>query len=84
MKIWVILLLVLSFDVIICFRQIVDLGENLSLFKELQPLGDKNLRKLAFSHVVCSIKRMNKKCKNEAKNKALQIVLFKLLKVLIT
>ncbi|GLT94661.1 hypothetical protein SLE2022_123900 [Rubroshorea leprosula] len=61
-------------------RKIIDLSETLSLFMELQTLGDRNMRKLAFSHVVHSIRRMNKKHKNEAKNKALQHILFEMLK----
>lgn len=60
-------------------RQIVDIRENLALFMELQTLGDKVLRKLAFGHVVHSIKRMNQKHKNEAKNRALQNILFSML-----
>ncbi|XVE92281.1 hypothetical protein REPUB_Repub01dG0083300 [Reevesia pubescens] len=46
---------------------------------ELQILGDRNMRKLAFSHVVHSIRRMNKNHKNQAKNRALQNILFALL-----
>ncbi|XP_052199464.1 uncharacterized protein LOC127806299 isoform X2 [Diospyros lotus] len=46
---------------------------------ELQTFGDRALRKLAFSHVVHSIRRMNKKHKNEAKNRALQNILFSML-----
>lgn len=46
---------------------------------ELQTLGDRALRKLAFSHVVHSIKRMNQKHKNEAQNRALQNILFPML-----
>ncbi|XP_040963707.1 protein SDA1 homolog isoform X2 [Gossypium hirsutum] len=42
-------------------------------------LDDRNLRKLAFSHVVHSIRRMNKNHKNEAKNRSLQNILFGLL-----
>ncbi|KAL2991253.1 hypothetical protein AAZX31_11G249500 [Glycine max] len=60
-------------------RKIVDIGETLSLFMELQTLGDRVLKKLAFDHVVHSIRRMNQKHKNEAKNRALQNVLFDLL-----
>lgn len=48
---------------------------------ELQTLGDRVLRKLAFSHVVHSIKRMNQKHKNDAKNRALQNILFVMLQV---
>lgn len=48
---------------------------------DLQTLGDRTLRKLAFDHVVHSIRRMNKKHKNEAKNRALQNVLFAVLQV---
>lgn len=46
---------------------------------ELQTLGDKKLRELTFSHVVKSIKRMNQKHKDEAKNRALQNILFVML-----
>lgn len=46
---------------------------------ELQTLGDRVLRKLAFSHVIHSIKRMNQKHKNDAKNRALQNILFAML-----
>ncbi|XP_077228245.1 ARM repeat superfamily protein [Tasmannia lanceolata] len=60
-------------------RKIVDIGETLALFMELQILGDRVLRKLAFSHVVHSIRRMNQKHKNEAKNRQLQNVLFSML-----
>lgn len=59
----------------------VDIQENLALFMELQTLGDRTLRKLAFSHVIHSIKRMNQKHKNEAKNRALQKILFAMLQV---
>lgn len=48
---------------------------------ELQTLGDRVLRKLAFSHVVHSIKRMNQKHRNDAKNRALQNILFVMLQV---
>lgn len=61
--------------------QMVDIQENLALFVELQTLGDRTLRKLTFSHVIHSIKRMNQKHKNEAKNRALQKILFVLLQV---
>ncbi|GAB2297005.1 hypothetical protein Dimus_031110 [Dionaea muscipula] len=60
-------------------RKIVDIGEMLTLFMELQTLGDKNLRILAFSHVVHSIKRLNQKHKDQAKNRGLQNVLFEML-----
>ncbi|OMO81536.1 hypothetical protein COLO4_23531 [Corchorus olitorius] len=60
-------------------RKILDIKDILSLFMELQTLGDRNLRKLAFSHVVHSIRRMNKNHKNEAKNRPLQNILFALL-----
>lgn len=59
----------------------VDLGDTIAMFMELQTYGDKPLRKLAFSHVVHSIKRMNQKHKNEAKNRALQNVVFEMLRV---
>ncbi|KAE8698940.1 putative trytophan synthase alpha subunit [Hibiscus syriacus] len=60
-------------------RKIIDIKDTLALFMELQTLDDRNLRKLAFSHVVHSIRRMNKNHKNEAQNRALQNVLFALL-----
>ncbi|XP_060174114.1 uncharacterized protein LOC132604573 [Lycium barbarum] len=60
-------------------RKIVDIGETLELFMELQTLGDRVLRKLAFSHIVHSIRRMNQKHKNDTKNRALQNILFALL-----
>lgn len=61
-------------------RKIVAIGETLELFMELQTHGDRNLRKLAYSHVIRFIQRMNKKHKDEAKNKPLQNVLYKMLK----
>ncbi|KAJ0037704.1 hypothetical protein Pint_23598 [Pistacia integerrima] len=60
-------------------RKMVDIQDILALFMELQTLGDRNLRKLAFSHVVHSIKRMNQKHKNEPKNRALQNIVFSIL-----
>lgn len=59
----------------------VDIKENLALFMELQTLGDRQLKQLAFSHVIQSIKRMNQTHKNEAKNRALQKILFAMLQV---
>ncbi|KAL2332716.1 hypothetical protein Fmac_013929 [Flemingia macrophylla] len=61
-------------------RKIVDIGETLALFMELQTLGDRTLKKLAFDHVVHSIRRMNQKHKNEAKNRVLQNILFDILR----
>lgn len=61
-------------------RKMVDMGDNLTLFLELQTFGNKALRNLAYSHVVHSIKRMNQKHKNEVKNRALQNVLFEMLR----
>ncbi|KAK9676244.1 hypothetical protein RND81_11G063900 [Saponaria officinalis] len=60
-------------------RKKVDIGGTLALFMELQTLGDKTLKKLAYSHVVRFIQRMNKKHKDDAKNKPLQNVLFQML-----
>lgn len=59
----------------------VDIEENLMLFMKLQTLGDRALRKLACSHVIQSIRRMNHKHKNELKNRALQKILFTMLQV---
>ncbi|KAL8142020.1 hypothetical protein V2J09_015052 [Rumex salicifolius] len=59
-------------------RKAVELEDMLSLFMELQTLGDKNLRKLAFSHVIHSIRRMNQKHKDEAKNRPLQRIVFQM------
>lgn len=61
--------------------QTVDIGETLALFMELQTLGDRPLQKLAFSHVIHTIRRMNQKHKNEAKNRSLQNILFPMLQV---
>ncbi|XP_010681730.2 uncharacterized protein LOC104896658 [Beta vulgaris subsp. vulgaris] len=60
-------------------RKIVAMGETLALFMELQTYGDRNLKKLAYSHVIRFIQRINKKHKDEAKNKPLQNVLFQML-----
>ncbi|XP_043724730.1 protein SDA1 homolog [Telopea speciosissima] len=60
-------------------RKVVDIGDNLALFMELQTLGDRAIRKLAFSHVVHSIRRMNQKHENEANNRKLQNILFAML-----
>lgn len=48
---------------------------------ELQVLGDRTLRKLAFSHVVHTIRRVNQKHKNEAHNRRLQTILKTMLEV---
>ncbi|KAK1383004.1 hypothetical protein POM88_020739 [Heracleum sosnowskyi] len=58
---------------------LVEIGEILALFMELQTLGDRNLQKLAFSHVIHTIRRMNQKHKNEARNRSLQNILFPML-----
>nr|KYP75742.1 Protein SDA1 isogeny [Cajanus cajan] len=65
--------------ILLANRKIVDIGETLALFMELQTLGDRTLKKLAFDHVVHSIRRMNQKHKNEAKNRVLQNILFDIL-----
>lgn len=59
----------------------VDIGDILALFLELQTLGDRTLRTLAFSHVIHNIRRMNQKHKNDPKNRALQNILFSMLQV---
>lgn len=46
---------------------------------DLQVLADRNLRKLAFSHVVHTVRRMNQKHKNEVENRKLQSILFLML-----
>lgn len=60
-------------------RKIIDIAETLVVFMELQTLGDRVLKQLAFSHVIQSIRRMNQKHKNDPKNKALQTILFRML-----
>ncbi|CAH9077732.1 unnamed protein product [Cuscuta epithymum] len=60
-------------------RKMVDIPDTLELFMELQTLGDKVIRQLAFSHVIHSIRRMNQKHKNDPKNKQLQNILFAML-----
>ncbi|KAL0357836.1 UNVERIFIED_CONTAM: protein SDA1 [Sesamum calycinum] len=59
--------------------KIIDIRETLVVFMELQTLGDRALKKLAFSHVIHSIRRMNQKHKNDPMNRALQNVLFGML-----
>ncbi|GJN26353.1 hypothetical protein PR202_gb14278 [Eleusine coracana subsp. coracana] len=58
-------------------RKIVDLEDTMELFMELQVIGDRAVKKLAFSHIVHSIRRMNQKSKNELRNRKLQNILFK-------
>lgn len=48
---------------------------------ELQTVGDRVLKTLAFTHVIHSIRRMNQKHKNDPKNRALQNILFRMLQV---
>ncbi|KAJ3698627.1 hypothetical protein LUZ61_002332 [Rhynchospora tenuis] len=60
-------------------RKVVGLEQTLELFMNLQLVGDRALRKLAFSHIVHSIRRMNKKHKNETLNRKLQNILFPML-----
>ncbi|KAL9232761.1 hypothetical protein vseg_007831 [Gypsophila vaccaria] len=55
------------------------MGGTLALFMELLTLGDKPLKKLAYSHIVRFIQRMNKKHRDDAKNKPLQHVLCQML-----
>uniref|UniRef100_A0A0E0KVL8 Protein SDA1 n=1 Tax=Oryza punctata TaxID=4537 RepID=A0A0E0KVL8_ORYPU len=57
-------------------RKIVDLEDTMELFMELQVIGDRSVKKLAFSHIVHSIRRMNQTHKNEARNRKLQNILF--------
>ncbi|XP_006653797.3 protein SDA1 homolog [Oryza brachyantha] len=57
-------------------RKIVDLEDTMELFLELQVIGDRAVKKLAFSHIVHSIRRMNQTHKNEARNRKLQNILF--------
>ncbi|XP_073141882.1 uncharacterized protein [Henckelia pumila] len=60
-------------------RKMIDISETLDLFMELQTVGDRALKKLAFSHVIQSIRRMNHKHKNDPKNRALQNILYGML-----
>ncbi|KAG2574986.1 hypothetical protein PVAP13_7KG413600 [Panicum virgatum] len=60
-------------------RKIVDLEDTMELFMELQVIGDRAVKKLAFSHIVHSIRRMNQKHKNDTRNRKLQNILFKFL-----
>ncbi|XP_027099623.2 uncharacterized protein [Coffea arabica] len=57
----------------------VDIVDILELFMELQTLGDRTLRTLAFSHIIHNIRRMNQKHKNDPKNRGLQNILFSML-----
>ncbi|XP_078175847.1 ARM repeat superfamily protein [Carex rostrata] len=60
-------------------RKAVGLEETLELFMNLQLIGDRSLRKLMFSHIVHSIRRMNKNHKNVTQNRKLQNILFPML-----
>ncbi|KAL3835631.1 hypothetical protein ACJIZ3_010367 [Penstemon smallii] len=60
-------------------RKIIDIADTLVVFMELQTVGDRALKNLAFSHVIHSIRRMNQKHKNDPKNRALQNILFGML-----
>ncbi|KAL5214699.1 hypothetical protein ABZP36_003851 [Zizania latifolia] len=60
-------------------RKIVDLEDTMELFMELQVIGDRAVKKLAFSHIVHSIRRMNQTHKNETRNRKMQNILFTLL-----
>lgn len=60
-------------------RKIISIEQTLELFMHLQTINDRIVRKLAFSHVIQSIRRMNKKHKNEATNRKLQNILFSIL-----
>ncbi|XP_027154702.1 protein SDA1 homolog [Coffea eugenioides] len=60
-------------------RKMVDIVDILELFMELQTLGDRTLRTLAFSHIIHNIRRMNQKHKNDPKNRGLQNILFSML-----
>lgn len=60
-------------------RQMIELVEILPLLMDLQTLGEKALRKLAFLHIVQDVRRINLKHKNVSKNRPLQNVLFNLL-----
>ncbi|CAN6250254.1 unnamed protein product [Urochloa humidicola] len=60
-------------------RKIVDLEDTMELFLELQVIGDRAVKKLAFSHIVHSIRRMNQKNKNDTRNRKLQNILYKFL-----
>ncbi|KAL2336025.1 hypothetical protein Fmac_010471 [Flemingia macrophylla] len=66
--------------VLLVNQKIVAVGETLSLFMNLQTIADKALKKLAFNHVVHSIKRMNQEHMDDIKNRALQNVLFDMLR----
>ncbi|XP_027096881.2 uncharacterized protein [Coffea arabica] len=60
-------------------RKMVDIVDILELFMELQTLGDRTLRTLAFSHIIHNIRHMNQKHKNDPKNRGLQNILFSML-----
>lgn len=67
--------------VLLFYSQAVGLEETLELFMNLQLIGDRSLRKLMFSHIVHSIRRMNKNHKNVTQNRKLQNILFPMLQV---
>ncbi|XP_051122772.1 uncharacterized protein LOC127245780 [Andrographis paniculata] len=60
-------------------RKIIDIADTVAVFMDFQTMGDRELKKLAFSHVIHSIRRMNQKHKNDPQNKGLQNIMFGLL-----
>ncbi|KAL2644731.1 hypothetical protein R1flu_012318 [Riccia fluitans] len=61
-------------------RKKVELLEILPIFMDLQCVGDRVLRKLAFLHIIHDVRRTNLKHKNEQFNRSLQNQLFNILK----
>ncbi|KAL3697936.1 hypothetical protein R1sor_012012 [Riccia sorocarpa] len=61
-------------------RKKVELLEILPIFMDLQCVGDRILRKLAFLHIIHDVRRTNLKHKNEQFNRTLQNQLFNYLK----
>lgn len=59
----------------------ISLVDALPVLMDLQLGGDRVLRKLAYSHVVQDIRRLNIKNKNDPVTKPLQNILFNLLQV---
>ncbi|XP_024541552.1 protein SDA1 homolog [Selaginella moellendorffii] len=57
-------------------REKISLVEVLPVMIKLQSSGDKNLKKFVSSHLLQNISRMNRKHRNEAKNRSLQNIIF--------
>ncbi|CAL9227604.1 unnamed protein product [Arabidopsis halleri] len=62
--------------ILLMYRKSLVIEDLLALFLDIQTLGDKNLRKLAFSHIVQTIRKMSI---TDPRHKSLQKIVFSML-----